>query len=47
MMRCLNENSSDEENEDITKQSSHTHNLNQLFPIKIKNKQLNSVNIVK
>ena len=26
-----NENSSDEENEDITKQSSHTHNLNQLL----------------
>ena len=36
----VNENSSDEENEDITKQSSHTHNLNQLFPIKIKNKTI-------
>ena len=31
----VNENSSDEENKDITKQSSDTHNLNQLFPIKI------------
>ena len=36
----VNENSSDEENEDITKQSSHTHNFNQLFPIKIKNKTI-------
>ena len=36
----VNENSSDEENEDITKQSSDTHNLNQLFPIKIKNKTI-------
>ena len=36
----VNENSSDEENEDITKQSSNTHNLNQLFPIKIKNKTI-------
>ena len=36
----VNENSSDEENEDITKQSSHTHNLNELFPIKIKNKTI-------
>ena len=36
----VNENSSDEENEDITKQSRHTHNFNQLFPIKIKNKTI-------